>query len=119
MSALWLRGAGKLPADIALSIIPSLPRAQLERLAQQIIDRLDDMDGDTDVEANGDEQDGDRAEDDFGAVGNWLDGPGCPIADPDEWGCTDLPMVTHDGEDQTVIILPAPRGIEPYRFRVS
>jgi hypothetical protein len=119
MSVLWLRGAGKLPADIALSIIPSLPRAQLERLAQQIIDLLDDLDPDTDLEPNGDEQDGGRAEDDFGVDGNWLLGPGCPIADPEEWGGTDLPMVTHDGEDQTVIILPAPTGIEPYRFRVS
>lgn len=119
MSALWLREAGKLPADIALSIIPSLPRAQLERLAQQIIDRLDDMDGDTDVEANGDEQGGSMGEDDFGQPPNSLLGPGCPIADPEEWGGTDLPMVTHDGEDQTVIVLPAPRGIEPTRYRVS
>jgi len=77
------------------------------------------MDPDTDLEPNGDELDGGNGEDDFGVVSNWLLGPGCPIADPDELGCTDLPMVTHDGEDQTVIILPAPRGIEPYRFRVT
>ena len=108
-----------MPAHIALSLIPSLPRPALERLVQRLIDGLDDMDPDTDLEPNGDEQDGGNGEDDFGVMPNWLLGPGCPIADPGEMGCTDLPMVTHDGEDQTVIVLPAPRGIEPYRFRVT
>jgi len=117
VSAAGYRGAERLPAHIALSLIPSLPRAHLERLVQQIIDRLDDMDGDTDVEANGDERDGHGGEDDFHEQG-W-DGPGCPVSDPGEWGGTALPMVTHDGEDQTVIVLPAPTGIEPYRFQVS
>lgn len=36
------RGASRLPADVALSLIPSLPRPMLERLAQRIIDRLAD-----------------------------------------------------------------------------
>lgn len=108
-----------LPADIALSLIPSLPRPALERLVQQMIDRLDDMDPESDLELNGDELDGGNGEDDFGVLPNWLLGPGCPIADPGERDCTDLPMVTHDGEDQTVIVLPAPGGIEPYRYRVS
>lgn len=85
MSALlWHeRGAARLPAVIALSLIPSLPRPHLERLVQQLIDRMDDTDGDTDVEANGDEMDGGNAEDDFGVPANWLLGPGCPISDPD------------------------------------
>ena len=111
------RGAERLPAHIALALIPSLPRPALERLVQRLIDGLDDMDPDTDLEPNGDEQDGTRGEDDFHDHG-WH-GPGCPIADPDERDCTDLPMVTHDGEDQTVIVFPAPRGIEPCRYRVS
>ncbi len=34
---LW-RGASRLPADIALSVIPSLPRNILERLAAQIVE---------------------------------------------------------------------------------
>lgn len=119
VSAAAYREAERLPAHIALALIPSLPRTALERLVQRLIDGLDDMDPDTDLEPNGDEQDGGRAEDDFGVDGNWLLGPGCPIADPEEWGGTDLPMVTHDGEDQTVIVLPAPRGIEPTRYRVS
>lgn len=76
------------------------------------------MDPDTDLEPNGDEQDGVHgAEDEFAE--HYGEGPGCPVSDPGELGCTDLPMVTHDGEDQTIIILPAPTGIEPYRFRVT
>ena len=117
MSASAYRGAERLPAHIALALIPSLPRPALERLVQRLIDGLDDMDPDTDLESNGDEQDGHGGEDDFHEQ-VW-DGPGCPVADPGETGCTDLPMVTHDGEDQTVIILPAPRGIDPCRYRVS
>lgn len=125
MSALWLRGAGRLPADIALSVIPSLPRAQLERLVQQLIDRLDDMDApgedreDDDPAGMMDEDELTTGPGVFVEHGSFYHGSGCPIADPDERDCTDLPMVTHDGEDQTVIIFPAPRGIEPNRFRVT
>lgn len=86
MSALHIRigrGASRLPAEIALALIPSLPRPHLERLVQQLIDRMDEADGDTDIEANGDELDGGNCEDDFGAPANWLLGPGCPISDSD------------------------------------
>lgn len=34
---LW-RGASRLPADVALSVIPSLPRNILERLTAQIVE---------------------------------------------------------------------------------
>lgn len=50
---------------------------------------LDDLCGDTDLEANGDELDGNASEDDFMYHGGW--GPGCPIADPG--GCE------HDGRE--------------------
>jgi phage terminase Nu1 subunit (DNA packaging protein) len=72
-----------LPLDLLLSSIPSLPRRALDRLAQRAIDRLDELDGDPDVEANGDELDGSLGEDDFHShnVTPWA-GPGCPIADP-------------------------------------
>ncbi|MDZ7895438.1 MAG: hypothetical protein U5M50_11065 [Sphingobium sp.] len=40
--------------EAILASIPSLPRPALERLAQRIIDRLDDLDGDPDAE-DGDE----------------------------------------------------------------
>lgn len=98
MSALlWHgRGASRLPADVALSLIPSLPRPVLERLAQSIIDRLDDMDGGADIEQNGDEGDTSRAEDDFFP-----------------------PPFAIDGEDIGVIILPCERGEEPTRYRVT
>lgn len=70
------------PATL-LAQIPSLPRAALARLATQLIDRLDDIDGDLDLEFNGDEVDGTAGEDDFYPHSNWLGAPGCPIADPD------------------------------------
>ena len=42
------------------------------------------MDGDPDVELNGDELDGTRGEDDFcDHNANWLGQPGCPVSDPD------------------------------------
>jgi len=89
VSALWLRGAGRLPADIALSVIPSLPRAHLERLVQQIIDRLDDMDAPGE-DMEDDDPAGMMDEDElttglrvFAMHGNAYDGPGCPIADYD------------------------------------
>lgn len=113
-------GRGAIPADIALSLIPSLPRPMLERLAQSIIDRLDDMDGDTDVEPNGDELDGNRSEDDFmDHGGEWVQEAGCPIADPGEGSNRTFLCPTLDGEDQSFVIVPAPRGIEPTRWRVS
>ena len=73
------RGGVSLPADMALSLIPSLPRHQLERLVQRLIEGLDDMDSSGDLEPEDSDHSG--SEDDF-----WRtiqDGPGCPIADPD------------------------------------
>ena len=123
MSALHIRigrGSSRIPADVALSLIPSLPRPLLERLAQSIIDRLDDMDGDTDVEPNGDELDGNQSEDDFmDHGGGWGQEPGCPIADPGEGSNRTFLCPTLDGEDQSFVIVPAPRGIDPTRWRVS
>ena len=115
------RGASRLPADVALSLFPSLPRPVLERLAQQIIDHLDDADGDTDVEANGDEGDYAGSEDDCCPVlANGTDmGAGCPIADAGEASNRTTLSPTLDGEDQCFVIVPAPRGIEPTRYRVS
>lgn len=120
MSALSIRigrDASRVPADLALSVIPSLPRPVLERLVQSIIDRLDDMDGDTDLEPNGDEEDGNRCEDDV--MHHYGEGAGCPIADPDEASNRTMLAPTLDGEDQSFVIVPAPKGIEPTRWRVS
>lgn len=47
-----------------------------------LLARLDRMDGDCDVEPNGDELDGTGAEDDFCPhSATWHAGPGCPISD--------------------------------------
>lgn len=90
MSALlWhKRGASRLPADIALALIPSLPRPHLERLVQSLIDRMDEADGDPDFEDALDSEDDVPTE--F-ALAVASDGPGCAISDSygidDEDGC--------------------------------
>ncbi|WP_411341381.1 hypothetical protein V6U71_05945 [Sphingopyxis sp. J-6] len=110
MSALlWhKRGASRLPADIALALIPSLPRQHLERLVQQLIDRMDEADGDPDLEEADEDESG--SEDDCSRTVH--DGPGCPIADCDMGiddgphdGEADLAPAFDYGEDQTVIPL--------------
>ena len=77
-----------------LASIPSLPRPILSRLTLRMIERLDELDGDSDIEANGDELDGINSEDEFrshNCTGELLM-PGCPISDPDH-------AVDDDGED--------------------
>ena len=37
--------------------IPSLPRAELSRLTTRMIDRMDEIDGDPDLEGGGDDED--------------------------------------------------------------
>ncbi|USI78722.1 hypothetical protein [Sphingopyxis sp. USTB-05] len=75
--------ASSLPLDLALDIIPSLPRPLLARMVARMIDRLDELDGDTDLEPNGDEQDHSGGEDDCDPARDRLrgHGPGCPVAD--------------------------------------
>lgn len=51
-------------------------------VALDLLDLLDLADGDPDVEPNGDELDGQPAEDEFMDHGHG-DGPGCSVADPD------------------------------------
>jgi hypothetical protein len=68
-----------------LAAIPSLPRAELARLTDRLIERMDELDGDPDVELNGDEADGSGcSEDEFYPQANWQLHPGCPISDPGE-----------------------------------
>jgi hypothetical protein len=42
--------AAPAPLDLALSVIPSLPRPVLARLVARAIERLDEIDGDPDAE---------------------------------------------------------------------
>lgn len=110
MSALHIRigrGASRLPADIALALIPSLPRPHLERLVQQLIDRMDEADGDPDLEEEATDHSG--AEDE---PTRHTEGPGCPISDCDMGiddgphdGAADLAPAFDYGEDQTDIPL--------------
>lgn len=76
-----------LPSLAALlTVIPSLSRAELGRLVHRMIGHMDDMDGDTDLEPNGDELDGSLGEDDFCDHNTYMPGPGCPVSDPDYGG---------------------------------
>ena len=109
------------PLDVVLSAIPSLPRALLARLVERAIECLDEMDGDPDVELNGDETDHSGGEDDCDPTCERILGlgPGCPLSDPGEMSCRTMLRPTYDGEDQTTIVMPAPAGVRPYRFKVS
>ena len=71
-----------LPLDVLLSMIPSLPRAALDRLTERMIDRMDEIDGDADIEPNGDDLDGAEIEDEFYS---WRDSdPGDPADAEDD-----------------------------------
>lgn len=73
-----------LPLALIEQAIPKLSRHDLEGLTERLIDRLDEIDGDMDVETNGDELDGSLGEDDFHRQSeNWRAYPGCPLSDPD------------------------------------
>lgn len=113
--------AATLPLDLILDAIPSLPRPLLVRMVQRMIDRIDEMDGDTDVEPNGDEGDYTGSEDDCCPIwANGTDmGAGCPFADAGEASNRTTLSPTLDGEDQSFVIVPAPIGIKPTRYQVS
>lgn len=72
--------ASALPLSLIAKAIPMLSRPDLEALTERLIDRLDEVDGDPDLE------DATDTEDDvltpWGA--KFFDGPGCPIADTPE-----------------------------------
>jgi hypothetical protein len=81
----WSRPLPLLGPEAMLAFIPSLPRAELARITERLIDRLDTLDGDPDLELHGDELDGSNGEDDFqDHDASWLRLPGCPISDPGE-----------------------------------
>lgn len=87
-------GATALPPLALLTqALPRLTRHELESVVELLIDRLDTVDGDPDVEANGDELDGNGSEDDgcLHSLPIHLHGPGCPISDPD-LACDDSPI---------------------------
>lgn len=109
-------GAQALPLPAMLATIPSLPRPVLSRLVARMIDRIDELDGDTDIEANGDELDGSMAEDDFHAQNhNWRGEPGCPVSDPDSC-ITDVP---HDRAEEGDFELDGARNWPKPRYDID
>lgn len=57
-------GANALPLDLALSIIPSLPRPLLSRFVARAIERLDEIDPDSGLEMDDEPEDENDAEKD-------------------------------------------------------
>lgn len=91
------------PAAPLMRLLGSFDRLKVEAFAEISIALLDLIDGDCDIEdadadrePNGDELDGSMGEDDFCAhdVPWCLQGPGCPLGDPDQAvddkGCDDI-----------------------------
>jgi hypothetical protein len=70
------------PAAIMAAMLNRHSEREIADAMEIMVDLLDMMHGDTDLEPNGDELDGDsRSEDSFEFHGGY--GPGCPIADED------------------------------------
>lgn len=93
---------GATPIAAVDAIMQLFGRENVELAIEALIDRLDEMDGDADLEPTGDEQDGNGAEDDGGACRP--QGPGCPIADSDVAAWAERPeggltLQTHGEED--------------------
>lgn len=61
------------PLDMLLASVPSLPRPILARLAARMIERLDELDGDPDLE---DDDPAGGAADDGGELEEWRPEPG-------------------------------------------
>lgn len=75
------------PMPAVVRILSQFDRPQLAGFIEVAIGLLDTLDGDPDIEANGDELDGANGEDEafYGTGGiAWaeLSGAGCPISDP-------------------------------------
>lgn len=111
-------GASALPLDLALSIIPSLPRPLLARFVARAIDHLDLADGDPDLEEDDPQGEDSEGEPNFARrtkAERRRDarryGPGCALGDPDavderepeayDGGYSDNGFAQHRGGDLT------------------
>lgn len=75
---------GDHPEIVALMrTIARQPRRRLEAAVEMLLQVLDLIDGDADLEPDGDERDSNGAEDDFMNHSLWAAGPGCAVSDPD------------------------------------
>ncbi|WP_208632313.1 hypothetical protein [Rhizorhabdus wittichii] len=96
-----------LPPILAfITGVPMAPRQAVEQLIEQAIEALDLLDGDLDVELNGDEVDGINSEDDFWPHSNRQDTPGCPVSDPDLGADDEGEETNEDGEPELYVIWP-------------
>ena len=68
-------GATALPLALIGQAIPMLSRHELESLTERLIDRLDELQGDVDLEDNGDQEGIDEREEEpaEASEGDWLD----------------------------------------------
>ena len=105
-------GARALPIDLLLGAILSLPRKTLDRLVERAIAQLDELDGDPDLELNGDEHDGSNAEDEVLHFYHYAgkQGPGFLISDPARTART---KNGRKPTTSTAIWQPAPRLLQP------
>lgn len=81
--------------EMAVAVMMGASRRQLEAIIAAGIERLDELDGDADLEAHGDEADGSGLEDEFGTI-PVMYGAGCPVADPGE-------LEDHGGEGEWLV----------------
>lgn len=82
--------ASAFPLHLISQAIPKLSRRDLEALTERLIDRLDEIDGDPDLEEDDpagqcDEDEINTGHGNFVMHGSSYFGPGCPISDPDEF----------------------------------
>lgn len=97
------------PVAVVDALLRMYERDEIERTIEALIDRLDRLDGDPDLEPNGDDADADGDEQDHGGAEDDFcphqqDGPGCPIGDSDAASWAERPeggltLQTHGQED--------------------
>ncbi len=77
-------GPSGLPLALISQAIPKLSRRDLVGLTERLIDRLDEIDGDPDIEE--DDPAGQCDEDEINTLlhNRWATGAGCTISDPGE-----------------------------------
>lgn len=93
----WGRPSG-LPLSMLSQAIPMLSRCDLEALTERLIERLDEIDGDPDLEEDdpAGQMDEDGINTGFGTIKQMI-GPGCVLSDED---CSDAGRHPLYGEDQ-------------------
>lgn len=72
------------PLELVMKMGRPAAAFEIGEQIEALIATLDQLDGDNDIEANGDELDGAMGEDDFKTHNVAWPMPGCPLADPGE-----------------------------------